>query len=658
MEEMFNVYNNKNKNCSSLIVVNQNDNVYNNSNINNNINNNINDNNNNNNNNKLGKLFLKVWKNKIIRKEIIRFIRFLNQKYYMKKEFKKLKLFRESKDKYYLNSIIIDGTFDDDESLLTFLKKLPANVDTLELRNIGKLLEMKDLVLPLTLKSLILNNTILKSFNESSNFLNRLLIKKSPNISPLSGLTCFDLGFNNEKVLLDQNLPPTLQRLIIRHQITRPITKGMLPEQLQSLEIHSEYHYPVIYLPKTLKQFKVSLQNTSNSFLDPIILDFIPSGITELLLYRGFKSPSIKPFNVEAVSNLKKLVFSYNNNNNYVDNNNSSSIIYNNGNNSSINQIPYSLPKDYLNNIVCNLSNTFTSKLTSLDLSNNKSCKQFNTGFLPESIVKLRLPLDIVLEHSSKSGFPSSLTSLEGSSIHLFSKFKNSLNIKYLKITYFKDNNNNGDSINSNDSDNAFNSNGNNNSSIELFKKFPNLKSLRFLYFEKHLNSFLKLVNSSSPDCFVNLELNSIFKHHNFKDENSWPLLQCNLRTLKLDENYTMFLMKKAIESTPLSSPFPASVQLLDLNFRASPLFDSPPIRKEILPPDIKVLIIRGIYKPAVLELPKSLEMIWIQHNNSVLRDSYFMKKYSNLIRVFNSNDSSTHRSKIYKNLKNQILDE
>ncbi|EGC28621.1 hypothetical protein DICPUDRAFT_93297 [Dictyostelium purpureum] len=111
---------------------------------------------------------------------------------------------------------------------------------------------------------------------------------------------------------------------------------------------------------------------------------------------------------------------------------------------------------------------------------------------------------------------------------------------------------------------------------------------------------------------------------------------------------------------------FPSTLVLLDLQLELNMFkqynyyYEDAIIKKEVLPPSLIYLVIRGEYKPTfIYPLPKSLQYIFISSNNQILNDKAFRSEnLSPIFKIFDiDNDKLIYKytSKLFKTLKNKI---
>ncbi|EGC38722.1 hypothetical protein DICPUDRAFT_148527 [Dictyostelium purpureum] len=677
-------------------------NSINNNNNKNNSSNNNNNNNNGDNSNKCSKKFGLIWENKILRNKIIFFrdlnndwrkknINFILEQQFQKQEYYSNCSIEQQEQQFYYSiesavqfvketpsckNIVLNYIYSK-EKLIKFMKLLGTSnglggstensfinaignsIYSIWFRNDAISIHINELELPLSVRELNLEGLEIRTLDLSPSSIFTKLFGSSNRLveifsSPFYNIVSLDLGQFNEPLLSGKHLSNAvfLQYLALNCQFKCPISKGMLPGQnLKVLSIQSNYRFTTIYLPKSLKELEFKGRSYNQIMFEPDILDCIPKSVESIRMiyclsyYQFF-------FKKNLVNSLKKITI----------------------NNPTIKE------KNSLRTLLihfdCNISSSIDIKkrrpptLTTLAMTCTAGPLQvISISLLPPSLTVLKLPYNLLLSTDSASGtkgFPGSITDFEGTLSHLSSNFEKPQNIESLSIiitkVYTRNNNDRlnlyeEEDTNENQYINIYENN-------QLFHRFTNLKSLILKIEETNLISEI-------PTPIENLEIgkfgsNRLIKTTSELNNSSFQKLfdfnlkhLSNLKSLKLDDYFSQLFLD-SINSIPsqlssctqeASSPFPASLLLLEINFNLASSRDLGWFFTSDILSSIQVIIIKGKHNPEIRSLPKSIEYLFIQDINPILNDRVFMKKYSSIVRDFNIVDQHL----LYNKLKEQI---
>ncbi|EGC36890.1 hypothetical protein DICPUDRAFT_77486 [Dictyostelium purpureum] len=397
-------------------------------------------------------VFFKLWRNKIIKNEIQKWNRYLIKvNDWRIREFKTLESYEESKDNYFIKSIIMVNCFGGEKSLIEFFNNLPSNIESVEIKGSKISIEIKAISVPPTLKSLRFDNNIIITEKED--------IKDLSNLSyQMNGLETLYLGFRGEEIMKKRYIPYTLKHLVLSCLFDDPIYNQALPEGLESLELTSEYYQTTLHFPNNLKHFIYC----KSYKLYSSVFKQLPSSIESLRLDCNTEDNNkpIKSLEIaKKFTNLKKLSVSYNCFIQFF----ADSILVQGA------PLLQSLTKLEI------IRKGFFSMIDNLDID-----------LLPPTLIKLKLS-HMFFRNKTGRGFPASLTSLETSLSGFRSHFENASNIQYIAITSKEELDQ---------------------SNVISFDKFPNLKSLKYYYLEK-VSSVLLPINILSNleiSCTVNFK--------------------------------------------------------------------------------------------------------------------------------------------------------
>ncbi|KAN0027295.1 hypothetical protein ACTFIU_009985 [Dictyostelium citrinum] len=254
-----------------------------------------------------GDLFLNIFRNVFLKKEIFKQMKLLDKHdhYYNLKSIKEL---NEINFKEYISEITFNDNFNDDINEETFLK---SNKNNNYLWN------------EFIIKSIKLGNSFNQLFNltnhskmsslviiELGNSFNQKL--SNNNMLPKS-LTSLTLGdkFNQELIPL-KSLPLGLKYLKIGNSFNQSIEIGSLPQDLEVLILGDSFNKPINSksLPSKLKELELGLQWNqlifNNEFRSLISIEKLKLKGFNQLIYDEKQKVSLLP------PNLKQLIFAYN----------------------------------------------------------------------------------------------------------------------------------------------------------------------------------------------------------------------------------------------------------------------------------------------------------------------------------------------------------
>ncbi|KAM9977706.1 hypothetical protein ACTFIR_011578 [Dictyostelium discoideum] len=379
-------------------------------------------------------LFFKIFRNKFLRNQIFKHLRYFNNCPKLVK-YNSIKQFEECKFKGYLSKVYYN---------LKGFEYLPNSVKFLKLGDnfwtsnlfILELNKLKNF-LPQSLTHLVLSN----SFSRYSKLNGRSFIPES--------VTKLNIGDGFNRIIRSDDIPVTLKSLVIGKSFKNSLNL-IDCKNLESLEFVYESHFNNILnndsnnlLPQNLKYLKFG--NLYTMEIKNVELS-LPKTLTYLSFGSGFNSP----INLQSLINLKSLIFESNYKFKFSVGSLPSSLTYLSINgyekDFEIGVLPSNLQTLIISTFACYTITTkqkfeigvLPSSITNFTFNNHyNTLHPFQSGVLPSSLTTLNLfyyehPIDNLI-------LPSSLTSLElpnkeesNKSCVLLKLFSNLINLKSL----------------------------------------------------------------------------------------------------------------------------------------------------------------------------------------------------------------------------------
>ncbi|EGC38749.1 hypothetical protein DICPUDRAFT_75674 [Dictyostelium purpureum] len=643
-------------------------------------------NNNNNNDNKNNDIVVyyydKLFKNKLLKKNIDRYIKLNND--WRTKRLSKNETFNRLKYDSTYKYIVVEDFFKYEE-FSKFIKLLEStitsninnklidsgsnNIKSLSFSRCKISVKLSKFIVAPTITELVLGEGVILELEDSAPLFKKIFGRDKSLIkqTPFTNLITLDLGIYNEHVLRGGFLESAthLKKLVFRNMFTGSITKGMIPDQVESLEFKTGYNFTEIYFPPQLKELSfIGKPNYTVGFYTKI-LNFVPNSLTSLYLEHCGSTDFVEIRSL--VNSLKKLTIIlnrmipptfnilmrslYHNNNYYFQD---KRISVNTNTSPTLQEYPIPPPQQQP-------TNSYKSKipppsLTHLNLTFGGNLHYGNPDELPSSLLELTLPYNLITWVSDvKKGYPGSITAFSGTLSHLSTKFENPDNIISLSLIVTLEYTIDDPSTTAISAHNIPSqmkhfihySSAHKENNDKLINKFKNLKSLKLIF------EYPDLITKIPPHIeSLELKFKKPIKHQFSFDLNLIELT--SLTSLKLDELYSFLLFEKLNQSSNSTliteSPFSSNVRLLDLTFGAKFASANIALDRSFFN-SVNILIIRGECKPNIKSIPNSLELIFIQDSSPILDDEKFYSKYHPIIRTFNTIDEKI----IFNKLKNQL---
>ncbi|KAN0034906.1 hypothetical protein ACTFIV_001445 [Dictyostelium citrinum] len=249
---------------------------------------------------KITKLFFKIWRNTVIKNNIIHFLRLYKVfDNVIINEFEDATYTSENKEFFRRMRISID---DDNMNNKEFdieipLRSLPDNIDSIILY---QELYKNTNFLNKSSSTTIINNDKIKSLILHDGFNNPITIE---NFSIFSSLVCLEFGEKFNEIIRDSVLPNTLKRIKFNDLFNQSINKNNLPNQLESITFGNSFNKDINNLPDSIKVLKLP---EISQFSQIIISKKLPKSLTYLSLPSTYNDGLIDEMFPNSIKKLKK----------------------------------------------------------------------------------------------------------------------------------------------------------------------------------------------------------------------------------------------------------------------------------------------------------------------------------------------------------------
>ncbi|KAM9984495.1 hypothetical protein ACTFIZ_004183 [Dictyostelium cf. discoideum] len=239
---------------------------------------------------KITKLFFKIWRNTVIRKNIIHFLRLFKVFYnVIINEFEDATYTSQNQEFFRRMRISIDETNmkNKEFDIEVPLRNLPNNIDSIilyqELYKNTNFLNKSTT----TTTATIINNDKIKSLMLHDGFNNRITIE---NFSIFSNLVNLEFGEKFNEIINDGVLPNTLLRIKFNNLFNQLVNKNNLPNSLESISFGNCFNRDINNLPDSIKVLKLP---EVSEFSQIIIPKKLPKSLTYLSLPSTFNDSNL-----------------------------------------------------------------------------------------------------------------------------------------------------------------------------------------------------------------------------------------------------------------------------------------------------------------------------------------------------------------------------
>ncbi|KAM9972424.1 hypothetical protein ACTFIW_007484 [Dictyostelium discoideum] len=243
---------------------------------------------------KITKLFFKVWRNTVIKKNIIHFLRLFKVFYnIIINEFEDATYTSQNQEFFRRMRISIDETNmkNKEFDIELPLRNLPNNIDSIilyqELYKNTNFLNKSLTTTTTTTTTTIINNDKIKSLILHDGFNNRITIE---NFSIFSNLVNLEFGEKFNEIINDGVLPNTLLRIKFNYLFNQLVNKNNLPNSLESISFGNCFNRDINNLPDSIKVLKLP---EVSEFSQIIISKKLPKSLTYLSLPSTFNDSNL-----------------------------------------------------------------------------------------------------------------------------------------------------------------------------------------------------------------------------------------------------------------------------------------------------------------------------------------------------------------------------
>ncbi|KAN0023143.1 hypothetical protein ACTFIU_009226 [Dictyostelium citrinum] len=549
---------------------------------------------------KITKLFFKIWRNTVIKNNIIYFLRLYRVfDNVIINEFEDGTYTLENKEFFRRMRISInEANMNNKEFDIEIpLRSLPDNIDSIILyQEIYKNTNF----LNKSSSTTIINNDKIKSLILHDGFNNPITIE---NFSIFSSLVCLEFGQNFNEIIRDSVLPNTLKRIKFNNLFNQSINKNNLPNQLESITFGNSFNKDINNLPDSIKVLKLP---EISKFSQIIISKKLPKSLTYLSLPSTYNDGLIDEMFPNSIKKLKK-----------------SNIL-----NSSTKSPPYYLKLKVFQPNGSLMSNEELLKFLMFSHFESRTTYDFSNhceNICDDNDVYRDVPSETKKIYHYQKNYkiiiPPSVTSLTlyfcfgNHEIEFIPSIIHSveLSLKRLNSTY---------------SSTAILS-----SPLLLLDKFKEITSLRI---EKLNNFILDNYLGKSLSNLLHLDISGTDYYYSSKPIKNFNKTCPNLKTLRIG-NYNSSFKKDTLPST---------LEVLELGENIGQR-----VNKNWLPDSIKYLILKGSTPISFNKLPTTLLTIWVYDNHPQIYQFHNVTTILDKLIIINESEIKSIYKKVLKKL-------